>query len=72
MVKKSSKKLIKKIQKQIDDSMDLLQKLEIRPCKGDADIKQKENEIADLKRHIQSLKKEYDRHQYSWWDKAQH
>ena len=71
MPKKKSKNQIKKLQKEIDDSIDLLRKLEIRPCKGDTDIKQKEMEIADLKKHIQSLENERDRHVYSWWDKAQ-
>jgi peptidoglycan hydrolase CwlO-like protein len=60
-----SKKEAKKIQKQIDSLTNLLTKLEIRPCKGDKDIKQKEIEIADLKDKIHSLKNERDGHLYT-------
>ena len=55
-----SKKEAKKTQKQIDNLENLLIRLEIRPCKGDNEIKQKEIEIADLKNQIRSLKNERD------------
>ena len=59
-----SKKEAKKIQKQIDNLENLLKRLEIRPCKGDKEIKQKEIEIAELKNQIHSSKNERDGHLY--------
>ena len=64
MIGNMNKKEAKKIQKQIDKMENLLNRLEIRPCKGDNEIKQKEIEIADLKNHIHSLKNERDGHIY--------
>lgn len=60
-----NKKEAKKINKQINSLKNLLIKLEIRPCKGDNDIKQKEVEIVDLKDKIHSLKNERDSHLYT-------
>ena len=60
-----NKKEAKKLQKQIANLENLLVRLEIRPCKGDNDIKQKEIEITDLKNQIHSLKNELDGHLYS-------
>jgi len=65
-----SKKEAKKIQKQIDNLENLLRRLEIRPCKGDNEIKQKEIEIVDLKNQIHSLKNERDGHLYDLPKKA--
>ena len=50
----------KKIQKQIGNMENALVRLEIRPCKGDKEIKQKDIEIADLKKQILSLKNDRD------------
>ncbi|MFC1532755.1 hypothetical protein ACFL7M_05260 [Thermodesulfobacteriota bacterium] len=36
----------------------LLNKIELRPCQGDADLKQKDEEIKMLKRAIYDLEKE--------------
>jgi hypothetical protein len=65
--KKPKKSQIKKIQKEIDNLRKRLKKLELRPCKNDADILQKENEIEDLKKHIRSLEIKRDRYIYAWW-----
>ncbi|MFC1867740.1 hypothetical protein ACFL0H_06380 [Thermodesulfobacteriota bacterium] len=59
-----SKKEAKKLQKQINNMETLLRRLEIRPCKGDNEIKQKEIEIADLKNQIHTLKNKRDVHLY--------
>ena len=64
MIWNMSKKEAKKIQKQIDNLENPLRRLEIRPCKGDNEIKQKEIEIADLKNQIHTLKNERDVHLY--------
>ena len=55
-----NKKEAKKIQKQIEDLENKLRRLEIRPCKGDSEIKQKEVEIAELKKQIHSFKNKRD------------
>ena len=65
-----SKRELKKLEKQIQDSIELLKRLEIRPCRGDNDIKQKEIEINDLKKHIVSLEKERDGYLYHWQEKS--
>ena len=70
MIWNMNKKEAKKIQKQIDKLENLLNRLEIRPCKGDNEIKQKEIEIADLKNQIHSLKNESDGHIYGLSKKA--
>jgi len=63
MIKKKDQKTVKKIQKQIAFLKEELKKIELRPCKGDADIKQKEEEIFMLKREIYDLEK--DANQYA-------
>ena len=60
------KQTIKKIEKQIRDSNELLKVLELRPCQGDKDLKQKDIEIDELKAHITSLEKERDGYLFSW------
>lgn len=59
-----NKKEFKILLKQIDKEENLLKKLEIHPCKGDNEIKQKEIEIADLKKQIHSLKNKRDDYIY--------
>ena len=66
MIWNMNRKEAKKIQKQIDKLENLLNRLEIRPCKGDNEIKQKEIEVADLKNQIHSLKNERDGHIYGF------
>ena len=66
MIWNMNKKEAKKIQKQIDKLENLLKRLEIRPCKGDNEIYQKEIEVADLKNKINSLKNERDGHIYGF------
>ncbi|MFC1863343.1 hypothetical protein ACFL1Z_05250 [Thermodesulfobacteriota bacterium] len=65
-----NKKETKKIQKQIDNLENQLRSLEIRPCKGDNEMKQKEIEIEDLKNNIKMLKNERIRHLYDLGKKA--
>ena len=69
MVNRAIKRQIKETEKEIDKLINLLEKLEIRPCQGDADINQKEEEIKDLKKHIRSMKIQRDKLIYSWWKK---
>lgn len=58
MVKKKKDKTVKKIQKEIALLKEKLKKIELRPCRGDADLKKKEQEVFNLKREIYELEKE--------------
>ena len=59
-----NKKEVKTVQKQINNMEKVLRRLEIRPCKGDIEIKQKDIEIVDLNKQLRSLKNERDGHIY--------
>ncbi len=65
MDKKASKNKIKIIQKELKQAINLLRRLEIRPCRGDSDIKQKDIEIVDLMDRIKSLVNERDSYLYA-------
>ena len=58
MMNKKFQKNIKEIQKELDRLKDLLKAAELRPCQGDADLKQKEEEIKILQREIYDMEKE--------------
>jgi cob(I)alamin adenosyltransferase len=58
MINRKSQKNIKEAQKELQRFKDLLKKIELRPCYGDADLKQKENEIKMLEHDIYELEKE--------------
>jgi hypothetical protein len=55
MTDKKFQKDIKKIKKELYRSKEQLKELELRPCQGDADLKQKDEEIKMLKREIYKL-----------------
>ena len=67
MNKKSQKKQIRKIKKEIEKFRKIIKRLELRPCKNDAEILQKEKEIEDVKKRIRLLENDRDRHIYTWW-----
>lgn len=56
--KKPRKRNIKEIQKELYRLKDLLKKIELRPCHGDSDLRQKEEEVRMLKREIYDIEKE--------------
>jgi hypothetical protein len=55
---KRTRKNFKRIQKEINKLKAQLSKIELRPCHGDADIRQKDNELRMIKREIYELEKE--------------
>ena len=61
MMNKKSRKHIKEAQKELHRFKDLLKKIELRPCHGDADLRQKEDEIKMLEHDIYELEKETNR-----------
>jgi chromosome segregation ATPase len=68
--KQNKKKAIKELQKEIEKLRDEYQKVEIRPCRGDADLRQRQNELEILKSKIYELEKERDTFLYSWSHEA--
>ena len=65
MTDKRNKKKIKKIQKELDKLKENYKKTELRPCLGDADLRQREKDLEMLKEKIQVLEKELDLYLYS-------
>ena len=63
---RADKKKIKQLQKKIDALERTLSQMEVRPCKGDNDLKKREEEITELNKEIRILKKERDNYVYSW------
>jgi chromosome segregation ATPase len=64
--KQNKKKAIKELQKEVEKLRDEYEKIELRPCRGDADLHQRENELEILKSKISQLEKERDKYLYSW------
>lgn len=55
---KTTRKNLKKIQRQINRFKSELKKIELRPCSSDAELKQKEEDISVIKKEIYELEKE--------------
>jgi chromosome segregation ATPase len=68
--KQNKKKAIKELQKEIEKLRDEYEKIELRPCQGDADLRQRQNELEILKSKIYELEKERDTFLYSWSHEA--
>jgi len=64
--KRNKKKAIKELKKEIEKLRDEYKKIELRPCQGDTDLLQRENELEILKSKIYDLEKEMDTYLYSW------
>ena len=65
MVNKASKRVIKKIQNEIDQLKKEFKEMEIRPCQGDADLEQREKDLVVLKKQIYELEREVDKYKYA-------
>jgi chromosome segregation ATPase len=64
--KQNKKKAIKELKREIEKLRDEYEKIELRPCQGDTDLRQRENELEILKSKIYDLEKERDTYLYSW------
>ena len=64
--KRNKKKAIKELKKEIEKLRDEYERIELRPCQGDTDLRQRENELEILKSKIYELEKERDTYLYSW------
>ena len=69
MTKKKDRSKAKKLEKEFDELNKVLTKMELRPCKGDTELKQKEEDIKELKEKINQLELDLDRHKYTLWEK---
>jgi hypothetical protein len=64
--KQNRKKKIKELEKGLDELMEEYINMELRPCRGDADLRQREKDLEMLKEKIYELEKERDSHLYTW------
>lgn len=54
----------RKIQKKIKRLQEELRKVELRPCSGDLELRQRENEFLTLKREIDELVREVNQFEF--------
>jgi hypothetical protein len=59
---KRTKKMMKRIRKEMDLLQKRLRKLEIRPCQGDADLHQKDMDIRAIRDKLLDYEREHDRY----------
>ncbi len=65
MANKASKRVIKKIQNEINQLKKKFKEMEIRPCQGDAELEQREQDLKVLKEQIYKLEREVDKYKYA-------
>lgn len=63
--KQNKKKIVKEIQKKLNKLKEDFRKMELRPCHGDADLRQREKDLEILKQRIGALEKERDQYVYT-------
>ena len=64
--RQSKNKTVRQIQNEIEKLRDEYKKMELRPCQGDTDLRQRENELDILKSKIYELQGERDNRLYTW------
>lgn len=64
--RQSKNKTVRQIQNEIEKLRDEYKKMELRPCQGDTDLRQRENELDNLKSKIYELERERDNRLYTW------
>ena len=70
MPDKKAKKKIKEFNKKKKELEKAYQKMEIRPCKGDKDLKERDVDMRRLREQIHALERKRGSLIYTWWDKA--
>ena len=60
MIDKEAKKRLKRIQKEIKKLRKKFDKIELRPCQNDAELRQKEVDLKELTDRLRELEKEQD------------
>ena len=66
MPDKIAKKKIKKLNKKIKEFEKAYHRMEMRPCKGDKDLKQRDVDLRMLRVQIYDLERERDSLIYTW------
>ena len=61
MTDKATRKRLKKIRKEIKALKKTYQRIELRPCKNDEELKQKDKDLKGLMERVYELEKEQDR-----------
>ena len=62
--KKKRKKIIKELQNELDELIEKHIKLELRPCRGDTDLRQKEEDLGMLEEKIRAVGKDLNKYIY--------
>ena len=62
MIDKETRKRLKQIEKQISKLQKQIKKLEFRPCRNDAELKQKDQDIKALRDKVYHLEKKHHRY----------
>ena len=63
--KKNRNKLIKELRKELDELTEERIKMELRPCRGDDDLRQKEEDIEMLQQKIRMVERDLDFYLYT-------
>lgn len=63
--KKNRKKVIKELQKKLDVLIEEHIHMELRPCRGDADLHQRGKDLEMLEAEIRTVEKDLDKHIYT-------
>lgn len=63
--KKKRKKRIRELQKELDELMEGRIKMELRTCRGDADLRQKEEDVEMLQQKIRMVERDLDLYLYT-------
>lgn len=61
---KNRKKIIKGLQKELDELIEEHIKMELRPCRGDTDLRQRENDLKMLEEKIRTVEKDLNKYIY--------
>ena len=64
--RQSKNKTVRQIQNEIEKLRDDYKRMELRPCQGDTDLRQREKELDILKSKIYELERERDNRLYTW------
>jgi hypothetical protein len=62
--KKNRKKTIKVLQRELDELIEKHIKTELRPCRGDTDLRQRENDLKMLEEKIRTVEKDLNKYIY--------
>jgi uncharacterized protein with von Willebrand factor type A (vWA) domain len=62
--KKNTKKTIKELQKELDELIEEHIKMELRPCRGDTDLRQREKDLEMLEEKIRAVEKDLNKYIY--------